>query len=81
MKAELQEAINTLPVIQKAHIYEPNLEDVAEVTYLIGLWKVINWINSHKFGYIDSEGKSRISYAFTDSMWQAQLQKWAREVK
>lgn len=36
MEAELQEAINKLPVIQKAHIYEPKIEDVAEICFKAG---------------------------------------------
>ena len=36
MKKELQEVINKLPVLQKAHIYEPKLEDVVEVAYKVG---------------------------------------------
>ena len=36
MEAKLQEAINKLPVIQKAHIYEPKLEDVAEISFKAG---------------------------------------------
>jgi hypothetical protein len=36
MEAKLQEAINKLPVIQKVHIYEPKIEDVAEISYKVG---------------------------------------------
>ena len=36
MKTKLQEAINQLPVIQKAHIYEPTIENVAEISFKAG---------------------------------------------
>ena len=36
MEAKLQEAINKLPVIQKAHIYEPKVDDVAELSFKAG---------------------------------------------
>ena len=36
LKEGLQEEINKLPVIHKAHVYEPRIEDVAEVSSKAG---------------------------------------------
>ena len=36
MDTKLQEAINKLPVIQKAHIYEPDIVSVAEISFKAG---------------------------------------------
>ena len=36
MEAKLQEILKRLPVVQKAHICEPKIEDVAEVCYEAG---------------------------------------------
>ena len=36
MEDRLQEEINKLPVIQKAHIWEPRMEEVAEISFNAG---------------------------------------------
>ena len=41
MEAKLQEVINSLPVIQKAHIYEPRIEDVAETSFKAGIKEMV----------------------------------------
>jgi hypothetical protein len=35
-EATLQDSINKLPVVMKAHIYEPKIEDVAEISFKAG---------------------------------------------
>jgi len=40
MEAKLREAVWSLPVIQKAHIYEPKIEDVAEISFKAGIKEV-----------------------------------------
>ena len=42
METKLQEQINKLPVIQKAHIYEPKIEDVAQLAFKAGYTKGVD---------------------------------------
>ena len=44
MRAILRDEINKLPVVQKAHIYEPKIEDVAEISFKVGMKKIVEWI-------------------------------------
>ena len=37
MEAKLESEIAKLPVIMKAHIYEPRVEDVAEISFKAGI--------------------------------------------
>lgn len=37
LEAKLQEEINKLPVIQKAHIWEPSIDGVAEISFKAGV--------------------------------------------
>ncbi len=41
MRPELEKAIKNLPVLQKAHIYEPTIDDVAEVAFKGGIKAVM----------------------------------------
>ena len=38
--------------------------------------EVVEWVDSHKFEYTDSEGFARLRYPFTDDEWQAKLKEW-----
>ena len=48
MESKLQEAISKLPVIQKAHIYEARIEDVAEISFKLGynqaVKEMVGWL-------------------------------------
>ena len=52
MEAKLQREINRLLVILKAHIYEPKIEDVVEISFKAGRQKgieeVVEWVEAHK---------------------------------
>jgi len=69
MNAELSEKINLLPVILKAHIYEPRLERVVEISYGMGIKEVVDWGNETCPHDIFGEGTQCYKHA-CDICWQ-----------
>ena len=57
MEAKLQEVINKLPVILKAHIYEPRIEDIAEIAFKAGYEQGVE--DHHKTCKVDYEAGVR----------------------
>ena len=51
METKLQREINKLPGIQKAHIYEPKIEDVVKVSFRAGIREVVEAIKTYDKNY------------------------------
>lgn len=67
MEARLKAEIDKLPVIHKAHIYEPKIDDVAEISFKAGKKVVVEWVNKNiAFANIPLSYKE----------WHAQLKEW-----
>jgi len=77
MEAKLQEAIKKLPAIQKAHIYEPKIEDVAEISFKAGIREVIEWMESNASKVLAKSGLFQVVVLTTD--YQAKLKEWGIE--
>ena len=81
MKDELQKIISALPVIQKAHIYEPEIEAVANASFEAGKQvgrqegrrEVVEWIKERQC-YNDIGGV--VSVDFMPGEWQAKFKEW-----
>ena len=71
MKSKLQEQINYLPVIQKAHIYEPKIEEVADISVKAGMREVVDWVNTQ------IKVSAYVYIAMPE--WQAKLKEWGIE--
>ena len=72
MEAKIQEAINKLPVIQKAHIYEPKIEDVAESSFKAGIREVVEWLGLHQ----SETTRQFVGFTICTENWQAKLKEW-----
>ena len=80
MEAKLQEAIIKLPVILKAHIYEPKVEDVAEIAFSLGIREVVKWVEVNGYLYQFVAGWNDI--CFSEAKWQVFLkEKGIKEAK
>ena len=84
MKAELLEALDKLPVTQKAHKYEPSIEDVVDVAFKAGIKEVVEQLYKHRLEERVKEeshyagGVSNWAYEELSDMpwWQAKLKEW-----
>ena len=77
MEAKLQREINRLLVILKAHIYEPKIEDVVEISFKAGRQKgieeVVEYLN------LKREGGYNFCVKISWDEWNAKLKEWGVE--
>jgi len=71
MEANLQKEVNKLSVIQKAHIYEPEISAVAELSFQLGIKEVVEFVNQHK-----SDTSGYILISIGNPEWQSKLKVW-----
>ena len=78
MRAILRDEINKLPVVQKAHIYEPKIEDVAEVSFKVGTKKIVEWIE-RKYILPNTKLGGTIQVRNLEADLKIQLKEWGIE--